>query len=72
MSYKNVVLMVGTNNLKSKDIKNTMDVRGLVKKYTQKIREIRQLNGRCHVFVVPVIPTQFEHIRGGGGSTKVH
>jgi hypothetical protein len=62
ISYKNVVLMVGTNNLKSKDIKNTMDVRGLVNKYTQKIREIRQLNGRCHVFVVPVIPTQFEHI----------
>ena len=62
MAYKNVVLMVGTNNLKSKDIKNTADTRVLVNRYTQKIREIRQLNKRCQVFIVPVIPTRYVNI----------
>jgi hypothetical protein len=62
MAYKNVVLMVGTNNLKSKDIKNTADTRVLVNSYTQKIREIRQLNKRCQVFIVPVIPTRYVNI----------
>ena len=62
IAHRNVVLMVGTNNLKSKDIKNTTDVRKLYNTYVQKIRDIRQLNKRCRVLVVPVIPSRFVNI----------
>ena len=62
MAYRNVVLMVGTNNLKSKHIKNTADTRALFDSFSHKIKEIRQLNKRCRVFIVPVIPTRYINI----------
>jgi len=61
-AHRNVVLMVGTNNLKSKSIKNTGDVRMLCNTYAQKIKDIKQLNKRIRVFIVPVIPSRFENI----------
>ncbi len=55
-SYKNVVLMVGTNNIKKDTVKNDQDVNSLAEVYRDKIADIRSMNAQCKVFVVPVIP----------------
>ena len=55
-SYKNVVVMVGTNDLK----KNLSDVeiRELYKSYKTKVSQIRKYNPKCKLFVCPVLPTK--------------
>ncbi len=61
-SFKNVVLMVGTNNLKSNSIKTDRDIQDLVERYRDKIHQIRKLNQKCHIHVVPVIPCKADDI----------
>ena len=56
-SYSNVVLMVGTNNLKKNNV-SVADVKAIYSKYKGKILEIKKLNKRCKIFVVPVLPTK--------------
>ncbi len=55
-SYSNVVLMVGTNNLKGRALERDV-VQDLVKVYRDKIQEIRVFNKQCKIFIVPVIPS---------------
>ena len=55
-SFRNVVVMVGTN-----DLKNSMtdpDVLNLYKVYKLKITQIRQLNPKAKIFLCPVLPTK--------------
>ena len=56
-SYSNVVLMVGTNNLKASTI-SVAHVKSIYSKYKGKIAEIKKLNKKCKIFVVPVLPTK--------------
>ena len=55
-SYKNIVVMVGTNDLK----KNMSDpeIRELYKLYKTKISQIRKYNPRCRLLICPVLPTK--------------
>ena len=55
-SYKNIVVMVGTNDLK----KNMPDpeIRELYKLYKTKISQIRKYNPRCRLLICPVLPTK--------------
>ena len=57
VSYSNVVVMVGINNLKGSNI-SPADVENLYSKYEGKILEIEKLKWRCKIFVVPVLPTK--------------
>ena len=51
LSYCNVVIMCGTNNLK----KSNVDVLKTYKTYKGKFEEIRKLNPKCNLFVCPVL-----------------
>ncbi len=61
-SYRNVVLMVGTNNIKKNTVKTDSDVQNLVEIYRDKIVDMRRVNPRCNVFIVPVIPCKSDII----------
>lgn len=58
MSYKNVVTMVGTNDLKLPDC----NVVNTYRKYKGKLEQIRELNPRCNIFVCPVLPSRSRKI----------
>ena len=53
-SYRNVVVMCGTNDLKNKDC----DVRTIYQVYKGKIEQIREENQACNLFVCPVLPSR--------------
>ncbi len=53
-SFRNVVTMCGTNNLKSDDC----NVEGTYRVYKGKLEEIQRLNPRVNLFVCPVLPTR--------------
>ncbi len=59
--YNNVVISVGINDLKERDVTCQRDIDRLYCKYKSKIRLIRQLNGKINIFVVPIIPTKNEN-----------
>lgn len=61
-SYSNVVLMVGTNNLKVNEVSSHQDILNLYKLYKAKILEIQRLNNRCKIFVCPVLPSKLPHL----------
>ena len=58
LSYCNVVIMCGTNNLK----KSNVDVLETYKTYKGKFVEIRKLNPKCNLFVCPVLPSRSRDI----------
>lgn len=58
LSYKNVVLMMGTNNLRSRDMNSREKIRELFCLYKSKIKLIQMLNKKCNIFVCPVLPTK--------------
>ena len=58
MSYKNVVSMVGTNDLKLPDC----NVMNTYQTYKGKLEKIRELNPRCNIFVCPVLPSRSQKI----------
>ena len=58
MSYKNVVSMVGTNDLKLPNC----DVVKTYQKYKGKLEKMRELNPRCNIFVCPVLPSRSHNI----------
>ena len=60
MSYRNVVLMCGTNDLKEiHQSKLTVedDIRDIYKLYKLKISQIRELNSKCKIIICPVLPS---------------
>ena len=58
LSYCNVVIMCGTNNLK----KSNVNVLETYKTYKGKFEEIRKLNPKCNLFVCPVLPSRSRDI----------
>ena len=56
VAYRNIVLMVGTNNLKQDATHTEADLRNLIALYRRKLEQIRSLNPKCKLFIVPVIP----------------
>ena len=58
MSYKNVVTMVGTNDLKLPEC----DVMNTYQKYKGKLEQIRELNPHCNIHVCPVLPSRSQTI----------
>ena len=57
MSYKNVVVMCGTNDLKHDEVSEE-DVTEIYRHYKGKFEQIRSLNPKCNLFVCPVLPTR--------------
>lgn len=61
VGFRNVVVMEGTNNLKS-DKMDDDGVRELYKRYKTKLAQIRRYNPRCKLIVCPVLPTKSHKI----------
>ena len=57
-SYRNVVLMVGTNDLKVDYVDDENKIRQLYKVYKSKISLIKKHNTKCKIIVCPVLPTK--------------
>ena len=56
--YQNVVLMVRTNDSTKKTLHHQADIQKLIKVYKKKLDDVRKLNPRCRIFIVPVIPSR--------------
>ena len=52
-SYRNVVLMCGTNDLKVKD----SNVKSIYQLYKGKVEQIREVNQYSNIFICPVLPS---------------
>ena len=61
VGFRNVVVMEGTNNLKS-DSMDDKGIRELYKRYKTKLAQIRRYNPRCKLIVCPVLPTKSHKI----------
>ena len=57
-AYANVVLVVGTNNLRSKYISNKDDVSKVATTFNNKISIIQKLRKDIKIIVIPVLPTR--------------
>ncbi len=57
-AYNNVVVSVGINNLKQRDIRCQADIDRVYHAYKLKIQSIRALNRKANIFIVPVMPTK--------------
>ena len=60
-SFKNVVVMVGTNDLKDNNVTDESIIT-LYKSYKTKISLIRKYNARCKLYVCPVLPSKSHSI----------
>ena len=56
-SYRNVVIMVGTNDLKHSNVTD-QKVKELYKMYKTKVSLIRKYNSKCKIYICPVLPTK--------------
>ena len=56
--YKNVVVLCGINNIKSRYIQNSDDIKGLYTSLMHKVDEIRLFNKKANIFVCPILPTK--------------
>ena len=61
-SYRNVVIMVGTNDLKLDSVQSHDNIKDLYSKYKTKITLIRKYNKNCKIFVCPVLPSKSHKI----------
>ncbi len=56
--YNNVVVSVGINDLKQSSVRYQQDIDQIYYEYKCKIKQIRQINAKSNIFVVPVLPTK--------------
>ena len=61
-SYKNVVILCGINDIKSKHIRNSNDIKELYIQLKCKIEQIRIMNKRANIFVCPILPTKLSEL----------
>jgi hypothetical protein len=61
-SYRNAVLVVGTNDLKKYRVDSKNDINMVYENYKSKISEITRLNSRCKIHIMPVLPTKFANV----------
>ena len=57
-SYRNVVLMSGTNDLKADMVDEEEEILKIYKTYKGKFEEIRRIHPRCRLYVCPILPTR--------------
>ena len=57
-SYKNIVIMCGTNNLKQEEVQTREDIVNIYKRYKGKIELVRKFNNKANIYVCPVLPTR--------------
>ena len=57
-AYSNTVILCGINDLKQPDITHERDIRNLCDSLIVKIKQIKQLNPNCYVYVCPLLPTK--------------
>ena len=58
ISYSNVVILCGINDIKKAEVNRHDDVRNLANSLIDKIKQIKQLNSKCYVSVCPLLPTK--------------
>ena len=56
--YSKVVVMCGTNNLRTQDVRNKEDVERIGHQLDEKLKQIRQLNPSCKIYLCPVLPSR--------------
>ena len=61
-SYKNVIILCGINDIKSKHIRNSNDIKELYIRLKCKIEQIHLLNKRANIFVCPILPTKLSEL----------
>ena len=57
-SYSNAVILCGINDLKQPEISSEHDIGTLCESLIVKIKQIKQLNPKCFVYVCPLLPTK--------------
>ena len=62
IGYKNVVLMCGLNNARSKYIKTNNDIEDIYKLFKSKVQQIQYLNKSVNIVFCPLIPTRSNEI----------
>ena len=58
VSYSNAVILCGINDLKQPHVTCESDVNNLCCKLINKVKQIKQLNSKCFVYVCPLLPTK--------------
>ena len=58
VAYSNAVILCGINDLKQPNVACENDIRTLCGKLINKIKQIKQLNSKCFVYVCPLLPTK--------------
>ena len=58
-AYANVVLVVGTNNLRRGHVSNTGDIDKIVQSLAEKIAEIEKIRKDIKIKLMPVLPTRY-------------
>ena len=58
ISYSNVVILCGINDIKKAEVNCLNDTRDLGNLLIDKIKQIKQLNPKCYVSVCPLLPTK--------------
>jgi alkylated DNA repair dioxygenase AlkB len=58
VSYSNVVVLCGINDVKQPEINCQRDIENLSCALINKIKQIKQLNAKCMIFLCPLLPTK--------------
>ncbi len=58
ISYRNVVILCGINDVKGPQVNSESDIRYISNSLINKIAQIRQLNSKCFISVCPLLPTK--------------
>ena len=58
ISFSNVVILCGINDVKKSEVNSQEDIRNLGNSLINKIKQIKQLNPKCYVSVCPLLPTK--------------
>ncbi|KAL5260873.1 hypothetical protein ACHWQZ_G006792 [Mnemiopsis leidyi] len=58
ISFSNVVILCGINDIKKSEVNSQDDTRNLANSLINKIKQIKQLNPKCYVSVCPLLPTK--------------
>ena len=65
MGYNNIVLLVGTNDLREKFISDRGDIIRVVDTLREKVDTIRQLRRNAKIVLLPVLPTRYSNMNRG-------
>jgi hypothetical protein len=58
VSYSNVVILCGINDVKQPEVNCQRDIENLSCELMNKIKQIKQLNAKCMIFLCPLLPTK--------------